>query len=175
MVNYIFAYGSLINMKYRQELDNKDNRIIIPVTINKIQRHWIYCKNDKIYAGIKHDEKSRTNGLLIEVSDEELIKLDKRERYYNRIKLDLNQIDYNYDLESRNLTTKLTPTNLTYIKLSENDNLFTYYPDPLKSYYSLYNKSNKQAENYLIICLSGCLKVSHIFFVDFLLTTRGWS
>ena len=37
MVNYIFAYGSLINMKYRKELDNKDNRIIIPVSMNKIQ------------------------------------------------------------------------------------------------------------------------------------------
>jgi gamma-glutamylcyclotransferase (GGCT)/AIG2-like uncharacterized protein YtfP len=175
MVNYIFAYGSLINMKYRQELDKKDDRIIIPVYINKIQRHWIYCKNSKTYLGIKHDDKSKTNGLIIEVSDDELNRLDTRERYYNRIKLNPNDIDYNYDLSTRDLTTKLNPTNLTYTTLTENDNLFTYYPDPLKSMYYIYNKSNKETENYLIICLSGCLKVSHKFFVDFLLTTRGWS
>ncbi len=174
MVNYIFAYGSLINMKYSKELYKNDNRIIIPVTIDRIQRHWIYCKNSKTYLGIKHDDKSKTNGLIIEVSNEELIKLDERERYYNRIKLNINQIDYNYDLSTRNLTTKLPPTNLTYTKLTENDNLFTYYPDPLKSYYSIYNKLNKQADNYLTICLSGCLKISHKFFIDFLLTTKGW-
>ncbi len=175
MVNYIFAYGSLINMKYRQELYKNDNRIIIPVTINKIQRHWIYCKNGKIYLGIKNDDKSKTNGLIIEVSDKELERLDKRERYYNRIKLNPNQIDYNYDLSTRNLTTNLNPTNLTYTTLTQNDNLFTYYPDPLKSIYSIYNKSSEQCNNYLTICLSGCLKVSHKFFIDFLLTTRGWS
>ena len=127
MVNYIFAYGSLINMKYRKELDKKENRIIIPVTINKIQRHWIYCKNSKIYLGIKHDNKSKTNGLIIEVSDDELNRLDTRERYYNRIKLNPNDIDYNYDLSTRDLTTKLNPTNLTYTTLTENDNLFTFY------------------------------------------------
>lgn len=160
MVNYIFAYGSLINMKYSKELDKNDNRIIIPVNINKIQRRWIYCKNDKIYLGIKHDDKSKTNGLIIEVSDVELNRLDIRERYYNRIKLNINQIEYNY--------------NLNTVKLKESDNLFIYYPDPLKSIYYIFNKSNKQANNYLTICLSGCLKVSHKFFIDFLLTTRGW-
>ena len=175
MVNYIFAYGSLINMKYRKELKKNDNRIIIPVTINKIKRHWIYCKNGRTYLGIKHDNSSKTNGLIIEVSDAELRDLDKREKYYNRIKINLNEIKYNYDLESRNLTTNLNPTKLTYNKLVEGDNLFTYYPDPLQSMYSIYNKSNKQAENYLIVCLSGCLKVSYNFFIDFLLTTKGWS
>ena len=55
MVNYIFAYGSLINMKYSKELNKNDNRIIIPVNIDKIQRHWIYCKNGKTY--LSHYEK----------------------------------------------------------------------------------------------------------------------
>jgi hypothetical protein len=174
MVNYIFAYGSLINMKYSKELDKNDNRIIIPVTINKIQRHWIYCKNKKIYLGIKHDDKSNTNGLIIEVSNTELSRIDIRERYYNRIKLNLNQIEYIYQLNTRNLTTNLNPANLTYTKLTEMDNLFTYYPDPLKSMYYVFNKSSEQCQQYLTICLSGCLKVSHKFFIDFLLTTRGW-
>jgi len=175
MVNYIFAYGSLINMKYSKELDKNDNRIIIPVTINKIQRHWIYCKNSKTYLGIKHDDKSKTNGLIIEVSDDELNRLDERERYYNRLKLNINQIDYNYPINSRILTENLKPTELTYTELKESDNLFTYYPDPLKSTYYIFNKKSEQANNYLTICLSGCLKVSHKFFIDFLLTTRGWA
>jgi hypothetical protein len=165
MVNYIFAYGSLINMKYSKELDKNDNRIIIPVNINKIQRHWIYCKNGKTYLGIKHDDKSKTNGLIIQVSNDELKRLDLREKYYNRIKINTNQIEYNYDLNR---------INITYDKLTESDNLFTYYPDKLKSIYYIFNKSNEQANNYLTICLSGCLKVSHKFFIDFLLTTRGW-
>jgi gamma-glutamylcyclotransferase (GGCT)/AIG2-like uncharacterized protein YtfP len=161
MVNYIFAYGSLINMKYNKQLDKNDNRIVIPVTIHKVQRHWIYCKNTKTYLGIRYDDNSKTNGLILEVSDDELDKLDIRERYYNRIKLNLNQIEYNYNFNSKILT--------------ELDNLFTYYPDPLKSMYYIFNKSNDQANNYLTICLSGCLKVSYKFFIDFLLTTRGWS
>jgi len=168
MVNYIFGYGSLINMKYSKELNKNDNRIIIPVTINKLQRHWIYCKNDKIYLGIKHNDNSKTNGLIIEVSDDELKHFDKRERYYNRIKLNINQIEYNYPLN--NLSNSLLDG-----KLTESDNVFTYYPDKLKCMYYIFNKSNKQANNYLIICLSGCLKVSHKFFIDFLLTTKGWS
>jgi gamma-glutamylcyclotransferase (GGCT)/AIG2-like uncharacterized protein YtfP len=175
MVNYIFTYGSLINIKYSKELDKNDNRIIIPVSINKIQRHWIYCKNSKTYLGIKHDDKSKTNGLIIEVSDNELKRLDQREKYYNRINLNWNQIEYKYDLDMKDLTAKLNPKNITYNKLTELDNLFTYYPDPLQSMYYIFNKSSEQCQNYLIICLSGCLKVSHKFFIDFLLTTRGWS
>ena len=108
-------------------------------------------KNKKIYLGIKHDDKSNTNGLIIEVSDTELSRIDLRETYYNRIKLNSNQIEYNYQLNTRNLTTNLNPANLTYAKLTDVDNLFTYYPDPLKSMYYVFNKSSKQCQQYLTI------------------------
>ena len=64
---YIFAYGSLINFKYSKELNLNNNRIIIPVLINNLQRHWIYCKNNKKYLGVYHKNNYKTNGLLFDV------------------------------------------------------------------------------------------------------------
>lgn len=84
MKKYVFGYGSLINMKYSKQLNKKNNRIIIPVVITNLQRHLILCNNKNQYFGVYDNPNYNTNGILIEVDDDELIKLDNRETYYNR-------------------------------------------------------------------------------------------
>jgi len=155
MTIYIFGYGSLINTKYVKELKNI-SRNRIPVYINNLLRHWILCSNNGQYFGVYDKNNYKTNGILLEVDQEELIKLDKREKYYTRHILNHDRIIYYND------------DNI----IDVNDIVYIYYPHKTRAIKTMYKK-NKQSENYLIKCLSGCLKINQKFFIDFLKTTYG--
>ena len=159
MTKYIFAYGSLINMKYSTQLDMYESKTVIPVSINNLQRHWIYCKNKKIYLGIRDMNNTITNGILFNVSDDEIKRLDLRETYYNRKELNKDSIIYNYGVN---------------FDFKPDDIIYTYYPNLNVSIFWVFDKHNDHCNKYLTKCLSGCLKISYKFFVDFLLGTRGW-
>jgi len=159
MTIYIFAYGSLINIKYIKELNKSTDRIIKPIIINNLQRHWILCKNNKIYLGIRYKKSYKTNGIIFNVSEDELQRLDNRETYYTRIKINKDLLDFKY----------------INIILKEDDIIYAYFPNPKVSTLSLYDKYNEHCKKYLIKCLSGCLKFGRMFFVDFLKMTYGWN
>lgn len=156
MTKYIFAYGSLMNMKYNKELNKNKERKKIPIIIQNLQRHWILCNNNKIYLGIYDKVNFITNGLLIEVTDDEIERLDKRERFYNRKEINKDRINFYYD-----------------DILNIDDIIYGYYPNN-KTTKTIYDKKNPQCLNYLYICLSGCLKINRKFFIDFLENTKGW-
>lgn len=139
MKKYVFGYGSLINMKYSKQLNKKNNRIIIPVVIKNLQRYLILCNNKNQYFGVYDNPNYHTNGILIEVDDNELIKLDNRETYYNRYTVNNNRVIYKY----------------TDNKLNDDDIIYIYYPTNHNTIKTIYNNS-EQVKNYIIICFSGC-------------------
>jgi len=156
MKKYVFGYGSLINLKYSKELNKKNNRIIIPVIIKNLERHLILCNSKNQYFGVYDNNNYNTNGILIEVDDDELIKLDKRETYYKRYKINNDRAIYKY---------------IDY-NLNDDDIIYVYYPTSHNTVKTIYNKS-EQIKNYMIICLSGCIKINRNFLIDFLFTTYG--
>jgi len=154
MTIYVFGYGSLINrnIKLNKEFDIY-TRKIIPVIINNLQRHWIKAINNKTYLGIYNLSNYKTNGLLIEVNESELVRLDVREKFYIRKQIDNNKIN---------------------IKLNPNDIVYSYYSDKTKVQKTYFNKYSHQNLKYLSICLIGCIQISKDFLINFLSTTHGF-
>ena len=154
MTIYVFGYGTLINRhlkNYIKEFDNYD-RIIIPTFVYNLQRHWILASNNNIYLGIYDKLNYKTNGLLIEVNEYELERLDKREKYYIRKEINKNRIENILDAK---------------------DIVYTYYSDEKTTQRTLFNKFSRQNLKYLIVCLSGCIRISKQFLFDFILMTHG--
>ncbi len=157
MTKYIFGYGSLINIKYIRQLVNK-SRKFYPVQLANHLRHWIYAPDKRIYLGLYRQDKKLTNGVLIEVDDNEIMLLDKREGYYFREQINRNDIVQKY----------------TSFNLGEDDIIYTYYADPKKTIKWTFDFDCEISKSYLFKCLGGCIKISSMFFEDFLLTTKGW-
>jgi hypothetical protein len=96
--NYIFAYGSLLNY-YVQKILIKNNKFWPKATLKKefgYERYWLHNDNYGLTLGI---EQSKTpndiNGILIEISDDELKNFDKyeiEESNHSRLKIDWNDI-----------------------------------------------------------------------------------
>ncbi len=94
MANYILGYGSLINLQSLTETMQRDilSTDIIAVKLNGYKRIWnlkdtIITFDDNrtitgIFLNIAKSDADWTNGIIFEVSDEELKSLDERERNY---------------------------------------------------------------------------------------------
>lgn len=161
MTIYIFGYGSIINFKYVSQLKNK-KRNNFPIKLNNHIRHWIYTSSEKVYLGLYYNSSDnsahKTNGILIEVDSDELNLLDKREKYYIRKEINKNDIIQSYE----------------NVHLNQNDKIYAYYSDPLKSVKYIFDFNSVQQKKYLYNVLSGCIKISSKFFADFLFSTTGW-
>ena len=84
---YIFGYGSLVNSLNRYRTIKIKNKHIIPAIINK---DFGYIRTSKFPAmGIikTKNNKKDINGLLLKVNENELKKLDTREKCYYRIRV----------------------------------------------------------------------------------------
>ncbi|MGV3601166.1 MAG: gamma-glutamylcyclotransferase family protein [Dyadobacter fermentans] len=97
MKTFIFGYGSLINLSslsrtMQQEMVEED---IIPVKLRGFTRIWnlkapIFSDNLKkeitgMFLNIRSRPESWVNGVIFEVSEEQLKYLDLRERNYSRL------------------------------------------------------------------------------------------
>jgi hypothetical protein len=153
MKTYIFGYGSLINKKYSIELNDINKTKIIPVMVLNLERDYIVI-NNKLYFGIKDNSNCFTNGVLINVSSDEIINFDMREKYYTRKILDKNRILFIYDK----------------YKLSKDDIVYIYYPTNYD--FSSYIQT-EQAKKYITICLEGCIDIGKQFLIDFILHTKN--
>lgn len=154
-MKYIFGYGSLINRSSLQELNDIQTKNLIPVTILNLQRNLIQSNQyNSQYFGIEDRIGYITNGVLIQVEDDELERLDLREKFYLRKTIDRSRIIFNYGYS---------------IFLNKDDIIYAYY-NYIHITVTKYNKS-EQIKKYILSCLKGCMEINKNFLIDFIKTT----
>lgn len=103
--NFIFGYGSLICSKSRSvTIPEHANKIVTPVVVEGLERVW--SKRSKFgmtAVGVAFAEEGESNaaacnaaacvGVLLPVSRLDLRQFDEREQGYNRVLLDLDQVN----------------------------------------------------------------------------------
>ena len=171
MKNYIFAYGSLIEKESRlRTTPNAKNAF--PVKVQGFQRGW-FTKLKTIgftttFLGCIQNKKHCTNGVVYEVTEDELAKTDVREKGYQRIKIDIKNID---DFTSQ---------------IDKQANIWIYantFPNNIVPQSELPSKDTPIVQSYVDICLNGCLEIEELypeipkgeFAKDFIKSTSYWS
>lgn len=99
---YLFGYGSLININsaqksFKRKLKQDD---LIPVKVTGYKKVWnsieyISFSNKKtngVFLNLKKEDKSFTSGVIIKISEEELIQLKLREKNYTCINIKSSDI-----------------------------------------------------------------------------------
>lgn len=146
---YIFGYGSLVNVKNRNKTCSTQG---FPAIINK---DFKYVRTASYPAmGIKkikkEDSKKPINGVLLEVTPDQLKKFDKREKHYYRIKVPHEYI-----------------TSLSKIQIDKTLPVYIYKP---KSSFGKKTRK-KPSKKYLNIVIDGFKKYGKKFSDMFLSTT----
>ncbi len=155
MINLI-VYGSLIN---KQELLNKNisQDRCIPIIVKGLKREFSQepswrksTLNDRAVLSVFPSKDHHINGILIkDIKESELIELDHRERGYQRIEIDLSQIETKYGKNKLN-------NNKNYIYMGKKQK---------------YNNKINPNPQYLELCISGAKSWGDDFYVDFINTT----
>ena len=145
---YIFGYGSLVNVKNRNKTCSIEG---LPAIINK---NFKYVRTASYPAmGIKkvkkEDSKKPINGVLLEVTPDQLKKFDKREKHYYRIKVPHEYI-----------------TSLSKIQIDKTLPVYIYKP---KS--SFGKKTRKKPSNKYLNIVIYCFKKHSKKFSDIFLST----
>lgn len=94
---YLFGYGSLINLQSRVRTLPDCSRNAIPVTVAGFERSWSYKCSKTEYTAVCVERKalsSFVNGVLIEIHDTDLKLLDEREFDYARGRVSLSAISF---------------------------------------------------------------------------------
>lgn len=161
----VFAYGSLIekNSRIRTLPVHRD---VIPVTVKDVERKWNARTGVKgystTYLGANFRNGALCNGVIFEITPEELKYIDKRERNYIRDKLDVSK-------------TEWLINNIPEIK----GNIWLYiYEDKYKP-----TANCPIIQSYVDICINGCMQVEAQFNIAkekeftkmFVKNTQNWS
>ena len=154
MAIYVFGYGSLINMQENKELTLPKKSW--PVMVNGLKRSLnVHGKNHLVF-GVKDVKTSHCNGILFKVNENELARLQERERLYRVKPLDKKRVGFPY-----NKTLHFKPA----------DQIVCFYP---QAKYVLTKKeltAKTQPLQYLRICQRGATAISEEFYNDFIETT----
>lgn len=171
MKNYIFGYGSLIEKESRLRTTPQAS-IIFPANVYGFQRGW-FARIDEVglsttYLGCIESAEAHTNGVIYEVTEDDLLKTDAREKSYRRQKINWENIqDFSGEID--------TNSNV-WIYLNEFKN---------NSIPNSCLPSNKYpiVQSYVDICINGCLEVESLFpmakennfTIEFIKSTNYWS
>ncbi len=151
MQQFIFGYGSLINSKSR--VRTADTGTAIPVRVNGLQRAWNYHNPERRrnVLGVIVDGKASCNGVIIEVSEENLRKFDERECGYYRMELDIKDITF---LNGSMVEGKI----------------WVYIPEePLPP-----TENSPLHQSYIDVVITGCLEFGEDFAVECITSSIYW-
>ncbi|ASO29859.1 gamma-glutamylcyclotransferase [Vibrio anguillarum] len=147
---YIFGYGSLINSASRQ-LTGQTGRAI-PVVAHGLVRYWGKIDESYILSPLVVNEgQGQVNGVLLEIDETALAEFDRRERGYERVPLNTNQIESDHAF---NLQWPIW----VYVKEA---------PEPPC-------ERSPIVQTYVDTVLAGCLEFSETFARHFVEHTVGW-
>jgi cation transport regulator ChaC len=164
MKNYVFGYGSLINLKSLSRTIKREASIdnIIPVKLHSFKRKWnlkeqVYSSElnttiNAIFLNIEKDNNSWTNGVIFEVTNDELKFLNNRERKYKHINI-AQHIEF---YSGNNL---------------DSSRVITYIADKSEYLQNYYSDNSYVMENYIKIVNQGCMDLGLSFNDDYKQTT----
>ncbi|MCZ2721875.1 gamma-glutamylcyclotransferase [Marinomonas sp. 15G1-11] len=150
--HFIVGYGSLINSSSRAKTGETGH--VWSIKIAGFERHWSIMSSEFGMSSVAVIPKlgAYCNGVLIEISEEEIPAFDKREQGYKRTQIDPQQLSA-YDDE-------VLPTGTVWI----------YHSHEITSP----NVTCPITLSYADVILAGCLEHGATFVEDFLQHTRGW-
>lgn len=150
MAHYIFGYGSLMNSASRQLTGQTSPAI--PATAHGFTRYWGKVDDSYVLSPLVVDKgQGEVNGVLLEVSDSGLEEFDLRERGYQRVLIEPQQLD-------------------VALSLSASDQVWVYIKDNPEPPCSL----SPIMQTYVDTVLAGCLEISDHFAKQFVKHTIGW-
>lgn len=173
MKNYIFGYGSLIEKSSRQQTTPKAE-IAYPVKVKGFKRGW-FARTGVIgfsttFLGCIYDKESYVNGVIYEVSEQELKLTDNRELGYKRIQIKQDSLELFVD------SSLLNKEICIWIYISP----FLKNEIPVSR---LPSSEFPLIQSYIDICLNGCLEIEDLypkakeenFAIQFIQLTDYWS
>jgi len=178
---YIFGYGSLQNIHSVKHTLSHKTSLSEPtfiVRVKNLKRGWYLCVNSnntfsEPWTTLACYEQGgcTTNGVLIEITSECLIKLDERETGYIRKQIPIDNIDC-FD--------ETTGDANRIINLPENSTVYYYSID--SDYIEPPSTNAPILQSYIDVCLTGCIEIDHRlgnynyeYSSEFLKTTYGWN
>lgn len=176
-LHYVFGYGSLICPESRSITNpNLKDKETLPVVIRDVERIWSARTNSGYTCmGVRFRDGAECTGVLIEVKADELADLDKREAMYDRLPIQLDNIDQVPFLEEEfyeddhpvfvaqdDSNKQLDDKNVKVWIYMQRDAIEA---DP----------SHPIPQSYVDIIIRGCLTISEDFARSFIETTHGWN
>jgi len=176
--HFVFGYGSLICPESRSITNpNLMNKEPLPVVIQDVERVWSARTASGYTAmGVRFRQGASCTGVLIEVKGDELADLDKREANYNRLPIQLDNIDQVPFLEEEEFYEADHPVfeaqdESNNDKDDDNVKVWIYMQkDPIEA-----DPSHPIPQSYVDIIIRGCLTISEDFARSFIETTHGWN
>jgi len=147
-MSYLFGYGSIINAASRNTTGQTGQSY--PATVAGLGRAWNSpIPNEPVTAlGIIEKKGLKCNGVLVEVTGEEIKSFDQRETGYNRRLINPQNIDQS------------TLPGKIWIYINKKSQRPT--------------KKKPIIQSYLDVVLAGCLTYGRQFALDFINTTQYW-
>ncbi|KAJ3026842.1 UNVERIFIED_CONTAM: hypothetical protein HDU68_004980 [Siphonaria sp. JEL0065] len=169
---YLFAYGSLINpLSLKRTIGRQESAV--PVRVAGFKRWWGFNCTRRSYTAVSIAHTGRkedmVNGVLIPVTNTDLISLDEREAGYLRKQISLKDVAaYNSDLSLQNV--------IIYAYLLEDD--VEYDSDSSTASSTTSHVACPRVpipQSYVDCILIGALlEHGHAFAKDFVEWTQGW-
>jgi len=164
MKNFIIGYGSLINLQsLRRTLPQIGYSL--PVRVHGFKREWnaredVTVSFSTTYLGITIDKKSSFNGVIFEIEESELERMDAREFLYDRKEVNKDSIEILGGDFCLNETEKVW----IYVTKTPKEVIREF---PL-------------IQSYVDVCVFGCLEIEEEFSLqgfakEFLNSTYSWS
>lgn len=202
--HFIFGYGSLISSNSRAiTVPEHSQTVVTPVLVQGLERVWSKRTGIGMTAvGVQFTAKvsdSECVGVLLPVSDFDLQKFDQREEGYDRVLLDLEQVqpvpfldieehysdpDHEIYLEAKQemqqkqirtvhqhpKSSGMTNNKGRNEEMNPKVNIWVYVPRKRM----MPTVDHPIVQTYVDTILRGCLEISEEFAAQFLSTTTGW-
>ncbi|MCB0325321.1 MAG: gamma-glutamylcyclotransferase [Bdellovibrionales bacterium] len=147
----LFVYGSLISSEARTLTGQAGQ--VWPARANGLKRFWnAFADLGYAVLGLIPEVTATCNGLLVELSEEELSKFDQKEHRYRRSTLSAARIEHGGR------------------QIRSSERVWIYMPHKVIAPTDAY----PIVQSYIDVVLSGCMEVSEEFAVEFIRTTVGW-
>ena len=171
MKNYIFGYGSLIEEASRLR-STPNAKTAIPVKVSGFKRGWFSHTGapglSTTFLGCVSEADSNTNGVIYEVSEEDLKLTDFREKGYNRIKINFENIAF--------YSKQIDANSAIWIYINQ-------FPNNKIPTSGFPSKEFPIVQSYVDMCIEGCLEMEHLypkakeknFTTEFINSTFYWS
>ncbi|GHA47597.1 hypothetical protein GCM10007103_30680 [Salinimicrobium marinum] len=168
--NYIFGYGSLMEEESRLRT-TPEAETVLPVLVDGYKRGWfgrIGCPGiSTTFLGCVVDKNCSTNGVIYEVNEKEIEITDVREKGYQRVQVDSNNVTFLFKNVHSSSKIWIYINNFHISDLKQN----------------LPCQEFPIVQSYVDICIDGCLEIEKKypaakeveFAKKFITTTHYWS